>query len=470
MRPWQFKTDIERFIAHGLWRVQPRVAWKHRAVTLLRYVVMIVRNFNRDNCFTRAGALAYTTIFAIVPLLAILFAMLGAFAPFRQYEDKIMDFVIDQIMPPVQDKEQPPATQDAAKYIKGILLEKQEVLREASTALGAVGMGLLVLSIISVMATVEKAFNQIWRVDKPRSLLYRVIYYWSLTIVPILVVISLGFAASLTSSSAAQWLKTLPVVDYIISHGIFTFIIGYGTPLLLMWVAFTALYIYMPNTTVRLDSAMVGGGVAAVLFEAAKWANFIFSSKFIAYSVLYGAFAALPIFLVWIYFVWAIVLLGAEVSYAWQNIETYAQLERLPRVSQAEREKLAIRLLAWICARFYAGQPAPKPSEMSAQFNVAAPLISELCHAMVPGGVLTEIRNGEPRYQPARALGKITVKDVIDCLRRGCGEEEKVEVAAEDRIVIDIFNRGEAAADQVYASTTYEEIAKRLASGLKAEV
>ena len=461
----ELKTSAENFIAHGIWRTQPTrhaAGWRHSAVMVLRYVVMIVRNFNENNCFIRAGALAYTTIFAVVPLLAIVFAMIGAFAPFRQYENQIMDFVLAQIMPPVSDEQQPEATQDAATRIKQFLLEKQEALREASTALGAVGVGMLVLSIISVMATVERAFNKIWHVDKPRSLFFRVIYYWSLTIVPILVVISLAFAASLTSSSAVLWLKTLPVINYIITHIIFTFIICYGAPLFLMWVAFTALYIYMPNTTVKLHAAMAGGGVAAVLFEAAKWANFIFSSKFIGYSVLYGAFAAVPIFLVWVYSVWVIVLLGAEVSYAWQNIETYALQKRLPKVSESEREKLAIRILAWICTRFYSGEPAPKPGEASARFGVPVPLVSELCRAMAAAGILTEIRDGEPGYQPARAIERITIKDVIDCLRRGAGEA-KAEVGPDDRIVVDIFNRGEAAADQVYTSTTFAEIAKRLA-------
>jgi len=462
LSPREIKDRSLHFTRHRLWRMEPQNTWAHRGIMFLRSLVMIWRHFNHDNCFLRAGALAYTTIFALVPVLALLIAMLGAFAPFREYESRIVDFVLNQLLPPVKDSQNPQATQDVALRIKNFLLEKQEALREASTAIGAVGVGVLVLSIISLMTSIEKAFNTIWHVDKPRTLVNRVIYYWSLTIVPILVVISLAFAASLTSSSAVQWLKTLPVISFLVTHETTTLVVGAGTPLLFMWIAFTALYIYLPNTPVRLKSAAIGGTVGAVLFELAKWASFVFSSRFIRYKALYGAFAALPIFLVWIYFVWVIVLLGAEVAYAHQNLGEYSQLERMPRVSHSERERIAIRILAWICRRFHVGEPALHPSEISRRFDVPGPLVFELCRAMSACGILTEVRDGEERYQPNRDLSMITVKDVVDCLRRGAGEYRS-EPQPDERFVLELFARGESVADEVFASTTFAEIAEKMA-------
>jgi len=462
LRPHEIKDRSLDFTRRRLWRMEPRQKWARRGIAIVRALVMIWRHFNRDNCFLRAGALAYTTIFALVPVLALLIAMLGAFAPFREYENRIVDFVLNQLLPPVKDTQNPEAMQDVALRIKDFLLEKQESLREASTAIGAVGVGVLALSIISLMTSIEKAFNTIWRVAKPRTLMNRVIYYWSLTIVPILVVISLAFAASLTSSSVVQWLQTLPVIRVIVSHDITRFILGGLPPLLFMWIAFTALYIYLPNTPVRLKSAAIGGAVGAVLFELAKWASFVFSSRFIQYKALYGAFAALPIFLVWIYFVWVIVLLGAEVAYAHQNLDEYSQLERMPRVSQAERERMAIRILAWICRRFHLGEPALHPSEISRRFDVPGPLVIELCRAMAACGIITEVHDGEDCYQPNRDMSLITVKDVVDCLRRSAGEYRS-EPQPDERFALEVFARGESAADGVFASTTFAEIAEKMA-------
>jgi len=462
LKPREIKDRSLEFTRWTLWRMEPRNNWAHRGIGLVRALVMIWRHFNADNCFLRAGALAYTTIFALVPVLALLIAMLGAFAPFREYENKIVDFLLNQLLPPVKDAQNPQAMQDVAVGIKNFLLEKQEALREASTAIGAVGVGVLVLSIISLMTSIEKAFNAIWHVEKPRTLVNRVIYYWSLTIVPILVVISLAFAASLTSSSVVLWLKTLPVVRHVVSHEITRVVLGALPPLLFMWIAFTALYTYMPNVPVRLKSAAIGGAVGAALFEVAKWANFMFSSRFIRYKALYGAFAALPIFLVWIYFVWLIVLLGAEVAYAHQNLAEYSQLERMPRVSQAERERMAIRILAWICRRFHVGEPALHPTEISRRFDVPGPVVTELCRAMAACGILTEVHDGEERYQPNRDMSLITVKDVVDCLRRGIGEYRS-EPQPDERFVLDVFARGESAANEVFASTTFAEIAEKMA-------
>jgi len=452
------KARVERYLAQDIWTAQPEGRWRRRGIGLLRFAILTHRHFNDDHCFSRAGGLAYTTVFSIVPVLAVLFALISAFEPFRAYEDRIMGFVLQQIIPSTEQGESPELT-------KKFLEEKQQDLREASTAIGAVGVGVLVLSIISLMAAIEKTFNVIWQVRKGRSLLLRVIYYWAMTIVPIFVVISLAFAASLTSSDAVQWLKTLPAIQGLSEQPITSFIIGAGTPLFFMWIAFTVLYVYLPNTSVRLESALIGGGVAAVLFEATKWANFIFSTSFMRYKVLYGAFAAVPIFLVWLYFAWVIVLLGAVMSHVHQNFKTLTQEARQPRITQADRESAGIRVLALIARRFHLGEPALTRAAISEWFDLSVGIISDLCRRMAEAGILTEVRDGEPVYQPARDLERITVKNVIDCLRRDGASELKWEMHPEDKIVVEIFKRGESAADQVYASTNFADIAERMTGG-----
>jgi len=425
--------------------------------------MMVFRGFDDDHCFLRATALSYTTVLSIVPVTAVLFAFLGAFAPFQQYEGRIMDFVLAQIIPQrVIEQDAEDVKESISERIKEFITEKQQLLREQSTGIGAVGVGFLIFSIITVMATVEKSFNAIWGVRKGRPFLTRMVYYWFLTFVPILVVVSLAVAASLMSSDAVQWFKTLPALQEIIESRPVSVLIGLGTPLFFMWVAFTALYVFMPNTRVKLTAAMKGALWAAVLFELAKWGSFLLSGKAFQFSVLYGALAAVPFFLFWIYFIWLIVLFGAEAAFASQNIRTYSRERRVADASQTTRESIATRTFALIAQRFYHGRTPLTATELSDTFDIPIRLVTDLCDRMVNAGLLSESHDRDIHYQPGRDIERITVKDVIDCMRRGADYELRGQMRPEDKVVIDVFSRGESAADEIFASANFKQIAEQL--------
>jgi len=459
------KDKIDRFLSRDVWKIQPVSAGRSLIFGFLRYFIMIFRGFSDDHCFLRATALSYTTVFSIVPVMAVLFAFLGAFAPFQKYETQIMDFVLGQLVPQrvTEQREGEDVKESISDRITQFITEKQGVLREQSAGIGAVGVGFLVFSVITVMATVEKSFNAIWGVRKGRPFLMRMIYYWFLTFVPILVVVSLGVAGSLMSSGAVQWLRGLPVLKGVIESRPVSFLVGLGTPLFFMWVGFTALYVFMPNTRVRVGAAMKGALWAAVLFELAKWGSFLLSGKAFKFSVLYGALAAIPFLLFWVYLIWLIVLLGAEVSFASQNIKTYSRERRVADASQATRESIAVRAFALIAERFYHGRPPLTATELSDSFDIPIRLVTELCNRMVEAGLLTEARDDYIRYQPGRDLERTSVKDVIDCLRRGTDHELRGQIRPEDRVAIDVFDRGESAADEVFASASFKQIVEQLA-------
>ena len=455
------RDRLVEFFRRDLWAREP-AGWRRHVFHALRFVIMVLRGFTSDYCFLRATALAYTTIFAVVPIAAVSFTMLGGFAPLRQYETKIMDFVIDQLLPPGGERSEQDQRlrDDMAARIKTFIQQKQTALRESSATIGVVGLGIVLLSAVTLLASVERSFNAIWGIPKGRPLLSRIVYYFSAFVaIPVFVGISLGLAATVSGSQLVESVRGIPIISSIMEHPATLFLIGVGTPLMLMWIAFTALYLFLPKAKVHLLSAVIGGASAAVLFEAVKWASFTFSTSFLRYSVLYGVLAAIPIMLTWIYTIWLIVLLGSEVAFAHQNIKTYSRERRVPAASQATRETIALRMLTLLSWRFYHGKEPLSNSALSDWFDVPVRMVNDLCHRMAQANILTPVeQNEELRFLPARAVETITVKHVIDCLRRGEDEELRGEIRAEDKVAIGVFNRGEIAADEVYASTDFRKL------------
>jgi len=457
------REKVSRFLSRDVWRMEPASRGRQMLFGAVRYFLMIFRGFSQDHCFLRATALSYTTVFSVVPVAAVVFAFLGSIASFQDYQDRIMDFVFDQLIPPSVAQEDAATRQDITEQIRQFITEKQALLREQRTGIGVVGAGFLVLSVISVMVTIEKSFNAIWGVKKGRRYVTRLIYYWFLTFVPVLMVVTLGATTALTSSTAVQWLQKQPVVRDILASNITAFLLRHATTIFLMWLGFSALYAFMPNTRVKAAAAMKGGLWAAVLFELAKsFSALLLSGKAISYDALYGALAAVPFFLFWVYVIWLIVLFGAEVTFAAQNIKTYARERRVENASPATRELIALRIYALAAYRFHQGRPPLSGSEMSDWFRVPIRLVNEICSRLAEAGLMTESRNEEVTYQPARTLEKVTVKDVIDCLRRGNDRDLQGMFRPEESVVVSVFDKGEAAADEVYGATTFREIAQRI--------
>ncbi|MBI2500925.1 MAG: YihY family inner membrane protein, partial [Deltaproteobacteria bacterium] len=184
-----------------------------------------------------------------------------------------------------------------------------------SGTVGGIGFFLLILSLVSLLSSIEKAFNDIWGISKSRTFIRRFTTYWTLiTIGPILLGLSLTMTGALQSNQLiTQVLSLSGYQQFFISK----------IPWLVTWGLFTVLYLVMPNTQVRFGSALVGGIVGGSFWEVAKWGYALYASKVVTYSAVYGSLGIIPIFLVWIYYTWLVVLIGAQITYANQNIYTF---------------------------------------------------------------------------------------------------------------------------------------------------
>lgn len=255
-----------------------------------RFGRAVLRRFGQDRCSRSAGALAFTSLLSLVPLTAVVFGMLSIFPVFQLWMGAIQDFVYGNFVPASGEVIQ--------KYL--------EQFSKQAGRLTAFGLLFVVVTAIMMMATIELTFNDIWRVRKPRKLLRRFLTYWTiLTLGPILI----GVSLSLTSQLFALQIFS--------NRGVFHGLRGVVLQVLPMafeMLTFFLLYTLVPNASVKLRHALVGALCAATLFELAKHGFAYYVTNVPTYQTLYGAVAVLPIFQVWIYLSWLVILLGAVVT------------------------------------------------------------------------------------------------------------------------------------------------------------
>jgi membrane protein len=248
------------------------------------------RKFFDDGCLTLAGSLTYTTLLALVPLLTIALTLITAFPVFEQFTHGVDDFFAKNVLPPA-----------VAETVTGHIQQ----FTASAAKLTAAGIVLLGVTAILLMMTIERAFNGIWRVTRPRRLGVRILMYWAvLTLGPLLIGMSLTITSYLVTVSLG-FARQIP--------GAATLVLA-AVPVLFTATAFTLVYLVVPNRPVRLVHAVAGGVAAAVMFELMKRGLAFYIARFPSYTLVYGAFAAVPIFLVWVYLSWVVTLLGAVIA------------------------------------------------------------------------------------------------------------------------------------------------------------
>ncbi|MBN3789401.1 YihY family inner membrane protein [Burkholderia sp. Ac-20353] len=300
--------------------------------TLKRLARFAAKRSAEDRIPQVAGSLTFTTMLALVPLVTVAFALFTAFPMFASFQISLQGFLADHLMPAQFNIQ-------IFKYLNQF----------ASKAKGLTTAGLIVLVVTSVMTmmTIESAFNLIWRVRKPRPFAQRVLAYWALiTLGPLLFGVSLSISSYLFTQSLAFTgaQSTPPIVEWML-----TFL---SLPLTVL--AFTLLYVYLPNCTVAWRDAVIGGLFAAIAFEFAKRGFGYYVRRIPTYTAVYGAFAALPVFLLWMYLSWFIALLGAMVTSALPAI----RVGQFHRVHYPGSDLLdVLELLARLAEARAAGKP-----------------------------------------------------------------------------------------------------------------
>lgn len=256
---------------------------------LAELVRVVAKRFYEDHGLQTASSLTFTTLLSLVPVITVAIALMSAFPVFQGMSGAIEDFIFDNIVPESAD----------------VIEKYTEQFVDNAARLTAVGLLFLALTAITLLITIDDAFNDIWRVRRPRPMLQRVLIYWALiTVGPLLMGGSLSLSSWLMSASAG-WTKGIPYAQVTMIK---------FSAIALTSMAMALLYFAMPNRPVRMKDALIGGIFAGAIFELTKQGFGFYITNFPTHKLVYGAFAAVPVFLMWLYFSWLVVLLGAVVT------------------------------------------------------------------------------------------------------------------------------------------------------------
>lgn len=313
----------KKFFTHDLWLEPAETVESGRrvALDLLRFSAQVADGFRRHRLPMRAAWLSYVSLLALVPLLAVGVSVSKGLLQQKAEEvvPRVLTLLVDTLAP--QLREVPGET--AAQAQREVVRRFQEFLANVDAGtLGVSGLLILVMVAISLLATVESAFNDIWDVRQGRSWIHRIIYYWAaITLGPLLI---FGVLAMTAAANVDELRASLGI-----SAGVYVGLLRIA-PFAALWLVFAALYYAMPNTQVRWAPALAGGVVAGTLWQLNNLCAVLYSSRVLTYSKIYGTLGLIPIFLLGLYFSWFLLLLGAEVARSAQRARQQPRFDAHP--------------------------------------------------------------------------------------------------------------------------------------------
>lgn len=486
-------TDHMKAGARRRLRLMLGAARGERAYSFLQFWELVVTGFLNNRCPVRATALAYTTLLALIPMIAVAASISTGLLKSQGREpiERAIDALVAQVAPAVTETgtNQPSgvatessttstnrfvissaAKENAREVIEQNREQVAEVIRNSlnnveSGSLGVSGViGLIVVAIL-LFSTIEATFNDIWGVVHGRSWVTRVVQYWAtVTLGPLIPVVVFSFNIGAELAPVQAWMERnhLGLVSKLgIEH---------LAPVAVLSLGFGFFYQLMPNTKVRWTAALIGGFTGGLLWHLVSKLNVLFVSKVVSSAQLYGSLAMIPVFLFWLYLSWLILLFGAQVAYAFQNRVAYLQEKEAQRINFLGREYLALRIMTLIGQRFDSDRAtAPSVIDIAQSLRVSTRLVDDILKSMKAALLVIETLGKETGYTLARPLEKISCHDVLNALRTARGELVDTADDGAKHAVDVVFEKVLLAEKTVSARTTLRQLVDETSGATGAE-
>lgn len=396
-RARQWRDAATRFVWQTRKGERPAVQWI--MIRMLRTVILAVQGFVRNQGTLRASAMTFFTLLSLVPVVAMAFGIAKGFG----FEKRLHDQLLQNF-----------SAQQAV--VEQVIAFAQNMLNNTRGGMIA-GIGVVVLfwSVIRLLGNIEHCFNHIWGV-RSRSFIRKLSDYLTIMLIcPVLVIMSGSVTVFITSqvSAISGRFELLQMVGPVIYVGLKLL------PFALVWILLTLVYLIMPNTKVRFDGALLAGVVAGTAYQAVQ-ATYIHLQIIVAkYNAIYGSFAALPLFLVWLQVSWLIVIIGAEISHAYQHSDFVDETAGGRHMSILQTKVLALSICRYVVARFAQGLPPQPPPEIATSLSLPPALVDNLCDLLVKGNILVRVENDDddaPALQPAQDIHRMTIEMIVTAL------------------------------------------------------
>jgi membrane protein len=393
-----------QFLKRDIWRIRQKdlPPPKLFLIRLLRILILSIRGITQDRGALRASALTFYSMLSVVPVLAMVFGIAKGFGFEKSLEKTILKAVEGQ--------------EEVALRIIGFAKALLENVKGGLVA----GIGLLILfyTIIMILSHIESAFNDIWGIKKGRSLGRKISDYLSMILVGTFFFIMSSSLTVFVTSGVTLALEKITVLQ-VLRPGIF--FLFQLLPYVALWILFSFMYIVLPNTKIRMQSGILGGLIAGTMYHIFQWGYITLQIGVTKYNAVYGSFAALPLFFIWLRFSWLIVLFGAEISFAHQNVETYEFEEDCLTVSQSFKRLLSLKVAHSLVKRFTDGEKPWDAPTIAHELEIPIRLVNQILFELVESGIASEVKVDQDKnagFEPARDPETITIKYVIDALER----------------------------------------------------
>lgn len=398
------------FVTYDIWRVTESEVSRTRSSIyfIIKTITLSVRRFNEDRIMNKASALTYSTLLSIVPLLAILFAIARGFGFSTTMEDQFRSgFGQNQA-----------AIETLLQFVDSYLMQTQ-----GGIFIG-IGLVLLLWTVLNLIGNIEITFNRIWQIKKQRSIYRKITDYFSMfLLLPFLIIASSGISIFMTTA-----LKEM--VDYVILAPILKYLVRL-IPFVLTWCMFTGLYIFMPNTKVKFKHALISGIIAGTAYQFFQYWYIngqIWVSK---YNAIYGSFAAIPLFLLWLQISWTVCLFGVELTYAGQNIRNFSFEKDTKNISRRYHDFVSILIMSLICKRFERDDPPYTAQEISLESKVPIRLTTKILDELQDIELIHEVvinpRDETIGFMPSLDINQMNVALLLDRLDTYGSEAFKVD-------------------------------------------
>ncbi|MDR3262392.1 MAG: YihY/virulence factor BrkB family protein [Tannerella sp.] len=408
---------VVRFISYDIWRITENEmsGLKRFYIYIAKTLLLAVRGFKQENLQTHASALTYSTLLAIVPLLAVIVGIAGGFG----FRETIRHGLYDYF--PGQTFELDTALAFADNYLN---------MAKGGLFIG-IGLALLFYTVISLISSIEETFNTIWQIRKSRPWYRKITDYLSLfVILPLLMTFSGGVSIFLSTVKATflnEYVFLTPVADFILNV----------SPYVITTMVFTVLYMLLPHTGVRFPNALAAGFIAGCAFQFFQFlyiSGQIWVSK---YNAIYGSFAALPLLLLWLQLSWLICLFGAQLVYASQNVKKFSFERDSKNISRRYDDFLILLIASLIVKRFRDGEKPYTADELSDTYRIPIRLTTRILYLLTELGILIEVNyeNDErvAYYQPAVDINQISVGYLFRKVDEYGSENFKIDTAVRFR-------------------------------------
>ena len=386
--------EILEFFTDTIFRKEFRSSWLNWLVRQYKLFFYTARGLQEHRTLVRCAALTFYTLISIVPILAVVFAIVKGFGIIEDLIANLYSLF--------------PKNPEIIDYV--VEFANKALDNTKSGVVAAVGIITLFWAVIRVFGSIEDAFNNIWEVTSTRSLARKYSDYIAVVVAaPILWAAANGintYAQSLFGGIEAAWVVWVSKLMSIV----------------VMWVMFAFLYYIIPNTKVRIGSAIMAGVVAGTAFILFQWGYFYLQVVITSYNAIYGSFAALPLFLMWVQYSWMILLFGGELAFAYQNVDKFDEERESLHVNYDSRRKVLLATMLVVIRHFVKGKGAISLSEIKQALNLPTRIVNSVLRSLVEAGLLIELpsegKEFEEEFVPAKEVSTFTIYNILEAVEQ----------------------------------------------------